>query len=99
MIIEYIGEVIRNELAECREKRYEAAVSTDTAAVQRERSECNYALAETPALFPWHGRVHEEFRHGADYGEIFSLGTAELLLLSLGTCLIASLSHGVPTRR
>ena len=27
MIIEYIGEVIRNELAECREKRYEAAVS------------------------------------------------------------------------
>jgi len=26
MVIEYIGEIIRSELAECREKRYEAQV-------------------------------------------------------------------------
>lgn len=28
MVIEYIGEIIRSELAELREKRYEAQVST-----------------------------------------------------------------------
>lgn len=27
MVIEYIGEVIRTELSECREKQYEAKVS------------------------------------------------------------------------